>query len=26
MVIRSITGEVKTRHGEVRYIDSAQLP
>jgi broad specificity phosphatase PhoE len=26
MVIRSITGEVKTRHGEIRYIDSGQLP
>jgi broad specificity phosphatase PhoE len=26
MVIRSVTGEVKTRHGEVRYIDSGQLP
>jgi broad specificity phosphatase PhoE len=26
MVIRSITGEVKTRHGEVRYVDSGQLP
>jgi broad specificity phosphatase PhoE len=26
MVIRSVTGEVKTRQGEVRYIDSSQLP
>ncbi len=26
MVIRSVTGEVKTRHGEVRCIDSSQLP
>ena len=26
MVIRSVTGEVKTRHGEVRRIDSSQLP
>jgi broad specificity phosphatase PhoE len=26
MVIRSITGEVKTRPGEVRCIDSSQLP
>jgi broad specificity phosphatase PhoE len=26
MVIRSVTGEVKTRHGEVRSIDSSQLP
>ena len=26
MVIRSLTGEVKTRHGEVRRIDSGQLP
>ena len=26
MVIRSLTGEFKTRHGEVRYIDSDQLP
>ena len=26
MVIRSLTGEVKTRHGEVRRIDSDRLP
>lgn len=26
MVIRSVTGEVKTRHGQVRRIDSSQLP
>jgi broad specificity phosphatase PhoE len=26
MVIRSVTGEVKTRHGEVRRIESSQLP
>jgi len=26
MVIRSLTGEIKTRHGEVRRIDSGQLP
>ena len=26
MVIRSVTGEVKTRHGQVRRIDSGQLP
>jgi broad specificity phosphatase PhoE len=26
MVIRSVTGAVKTRHGEVRCIDSGQLP
>jgi broad specificity phosphatase PhoE len=26
MVIRSVTGEVKTRPGGVRYIDSSQLP
>lgn len=26
MVIRSVTGEAKTRHGEVRCIDSSQLP
>ena len=26
MVIRSVTGEVKTRHGEIRRIDSSQLP
>jgi uncharacterized phosphatase len=26
MVIRSVTGEIKTSHGEVRCIDSSQLP
>lgn len=26
MVIRSVTGEIKTRHGEIRCIDSSRLP
>jgi broad specificity phosphatase PhoE len=26
MVIRSVTGVVKTRYGQVRYIDSSELP